>query len=347
MQIPRCCLILIFLSCKNTPLKNLVIFIVVLLGGCMPTIHSPGESISSGRLLSDLFITDDGIELPLRNWLPEHKPYKAIIIALHGFNDYSYFFQMSGEYFRQQGIASYAYDQRGFGASPDRGLWAGVDAYADDLALFVRLISEQHPGLPIYLLGQSMGGAVVIVNVARSVHPQVSGVILVAPAVWSRDTMPWYQQLVLWTLAHITPWLTITGEGVEVTPSDNIEILRGLARDPLVIKETRVETIYGLVNLMDAAQASTSTLRSHLLLYGEKDDIIPKQPTYQFLRNLKEKNRGKGTVAFYKNGYHMLLRDLQAQVAWDDINAWIMATNMPLPSGADKRAEEILDAVSE
>lgn len=313
----------------------------------MPAIHPPGESISSGRLLNERFITDDGLELPLRNWLPDDKPYKAIIIALHGFNDYSNFFQMSGEYFRQQGIASYAYDQRGFGGSPDRGLWAGVNAYSDDLSLFVQLISKQHPGRPIYLLGQSMGGAVVIVNLAQSVHPKVTGVILVAPAVWSRDTMPWYQQWVLWTLAHTMPWLTITGEGVEVTPSDNIEILRGLARDPLVIKETRVETIYGLVNLMDAAQASSSTLPSHLLLYGEKDDIIPKQPTYQFLRDLKVKNKDQGTVAFYKNGYHMLLRDLQAQVAWNDINAWIMTAQMPLPSGADKRAEEILDAGSD
>jgi alpha-beta hydrolase superfamily lysophospholipase len=328
-------------------LKIFVILIGVLLSGCMPAIHPPGDSITTGRLLSDGFLTEDGIVLPLRYWLPDQKPYKAVIIALHGFNDYSNFFQMSGEYFRQQSIASYAYDQRGFGASPDRGLWAGVDAYTDDLTQLVQLVSEQHPDLPIYLLGQSMGGAVVIVNLAQTVHPQVKGVILVAPAVWSRDTMPWYQQMVLWTLAHTTPWLTLTGEGVDVTPSDNIEMLRALARDPLVIKETRVETIYGLVNLMDAAHASTDTAQSPLLLlYGEKDDIIPKQPTYQFLLDLKGKSQAKETVAFYQNGYHMLLRDLQAQVTWEDINAWIMTSEMPLPSGADKRAEELLGAVT-
>jgi alpha-beta hydrolase superfamily lysophospholipase len=125
-------------------------------------------------------------------------------------------------------------------------------------------------------------------------------------------------------------------------------MLKALARDPLVIKETRVETIYGLVNLMDAAQTSADAIQSTLLLlYGEKDDIIPEQPTYQFLRDLKDNNRAQDTVALYKDGYHMLLRDLQAQVVWNDISAWITATEIPLPSGADKRAEEILGAVIE
>jgi len=80
-----------------------------------------------------------------------------------------------------------------------------------------------------------------------------------------------------------------------------------------------------------------------LLLYGEKDEIIPKQPTYQFLNNLKNSKVNNPIIAFYKNGYHMLLRDLQASVLWNDIDVWINSYTIPLPSGADKRAQELLN----
>ena len=48
--------------------------------------------------------------------------------------------------------------------------------------------------------------------------------------------------------------------------------------------------------------------------------------------------------AFYKSGYHMLLRDTGGKVLWRDIAAWIDNPLKPLPSGADKKAEELLAA---
>lgn len=336
------------LSASSTfNLSHLLLLLLtqMLLTACMPKIYQPGPEISTGQLLSKYYQTPDGVNLPLRQWLPEPENTHAVLVALHGFNDYSRFFAQPGEYFRQQGIASYAYDQRGFGDSPQRGLWSGVDAYSRDLDVFVQLVKQKHPGLPVYLLGESMGGAVVIVTMTQAYKPQVAGIILAAPAIWARQTMPWYQQTLLWTLSHTMPWLTLTGEGVEITPSDNIEMLRSLGKDPLVIKETRVETIYGLVNLMDMALNNAQQLRvDTLLLYGENDEVIPPAPTYQFLRGFMQTQQQQKTLALYENGYHMLLRDLQAPVLWQDIVVWINTTDGPLPSGADSRAAEVLSA---
>ncbi len=66
--------------------------------------------------------------------------------------------------------------------------------------------------------------------------------------------------MALWIGARLMPGLTLTGRGLGIKPSDNIAMLRALSRDPLVIKETRVDTIYGLVNLMDAALAAAPRL---------------------------------------------------------------------------------------
>ncbi len=141
----------------------------------------------------DFFITRDGTQLPLKTWRTPPSGLKAVIIAIHGFNDYSNFFQLAGVYFSQHQTISYAYDQRGFGGSPNRGLWAGIDTYTKDLNCFIQLIKHRHPSVPLYLLGESMGAAIIISAITRSNNQDVNGIILVAPAIWARQTMPWYQ----------------------------------------------------------------------------------------------------------------------------------------------------------
>jgi alpha-beta hydrolase superfamily lysophospholipase len=308
----------------------------------MPMTYPPGAKNNTAQLGENIFLTEDGASLPLRHWLPKTEP-RAVIIALHGFNDYSRFFDKPGTYFSEQGIACFAYDQRGFGMAPKRGLWAGGEAYTKDLQALVRLVKQRYPKRPVYLLGESMGGAIVITAMSQADMPEVAGIILAAPALWARSTMPWYQTGLLWTLAHSLPWMTLTGEGVHVVPSDNIDMLRALGRDPWVIKATRVETVYGLADLMDAAFNSATSLHGNtLMLYGEKDEIIPKEPTYAFLQQFLAADVANKTVAIYPQGYHMLLRDLQAPTAWKDIVAWIDASPDKLPSGADNRARELL-----
>ena len=308
----------------------------------MPMVYPTSAKNSTAQITDNLYKTEDGASLPLRRWLPETEP-KAVLIALHGFNDYSHFFDRPGAYFSSQGIACFAYDQRGFGAAPKRGLWAGIPAYTDDLRILVQLVKHRYPHQPIYVLGESMGGAVIITAMGQVTMPEVKGVILAAPALWARQTMPWYQTSLLWALAHSFPWLRLSGDGVGVKASDNIEMLRELGRDPLIIKKTRVEAIYGLTDLMDAAFDSADQLRANtLILYGENDEIIPKKPTYDFLRRFLSSDRERKTVAFYPQGYHMLLRDLQASIAWEDIAAWINLGTDKLPSGADRRANEVL-----
>ena len=318
---------------------------MIALEACAPLAYPPDHTVGPPHLTATHFTTRDGVRLPYRSWLPDSQAPKALIIALHGFNDYSNFFAQPGAFFAGMGIGSYAYDQRGFGGSANRGLWAGTDAYASDLVQFVRLIAARHPGVPLYLLGESMGGAVIIVAATSDTPPPADGIILAAPAVWARSAMPWYQRLLLWVSAHSVPWMTVTGESLEVMPSDNIEMLRALGRDPLVIKETRIETIAGLVNLMDRAFEQSSKLnRPTLLLYGEKDEIIPKPPTVEMLIRMPQRRPGPKRFAFYENGYHMLLRDVQAEILWKDIAAWIERPQAPLPSGGDRRAAAALTA---
>lgn len=305
---------------------------LLVLSACTPLVNHPGKQVLEPKIQKEHFVAGDGSMLPVRAWLPNDTPAKAVIVALHGFNDYSNFFTSSGNYLNRRGIACYAYDQRGFGGAPGRGLWPGIEAYTNDLSCFVTEIRKRHPGVPLYILGESMGGAVAIVAMTGSNPPHADGVILVAPAVWGRETMPWYQRWLLAVTSHTVPWMQLTGKGMHITPSDNREMLQSLGRDPLVIKATRIDALYGLSNLMDEALSQAEKLQLPTLVqYGENDQIIPKIPIFLMLEKMPKATR----KAFYEHGYHMLLRDLQGDKPMADIATWIDDHNNPLTYGAD------------
>jgi alpha-beta hydrolase superfamily lysophospholipase len=321
--------------------------LLIFLSACAPVLIASGEPIHAPQLIDKGFLTADGEILAVKSWGPKDNKAKAIIIALHGFNDYSNFFKAPGEFLAEQGILSYAFDQRGFGASNHPGVWAGTKTMVGDLKTFARLIKHRHKEIPLYLLGESMGGALIMVATTENPTLQIDGVILSAPAVWSRRTMPWYQRLALWIGARIMPSVTITGEGLNIKPSDNLEMLLALGRDPLVIKKTRVDTIYGLTNLMDTAlERAILFFKPALILYGEKDEVIPLKPTHLMLKMLPQIDGKRHRLALYKDGYHMLLRDLNAKAPWRDIDAWITNNDPPFNSGADINAYERLSILS-
>jgi acylglycerol lipase len=319
----------------------LVSWALLALGACAPRIVPPGEAVTAPALAGEEFVASDGARLPVRRWLPETAngdPPKAVILALHGMNDYSNAFAMSGAWWAQHDIATYAYDQRGFGRAPHPGYWPGEAALVDDLDGMVTLLRARYPATPLYLLGESMGGAVVMTAMARPDRPKVDGVILSAPAVWGRTTMDFGKQVALWTSAHTIPWWTVTGSELKITPSDNREMLIAFSRDPLVIKETRIDAIWGLANLMDDALEAASKLDGVplLILYGEHDEIIPKDPTRLMIGRLPPFPAAPRTIAIYPMGYHMLLRDLDAKTLWADVLHWIEDPRAPLPSGDDR-----------
>ena len=329
---------------SHAPVRLAVLSLIFLISACAPRLLPSGPLADAPRipeLRDGALQTADGFALPVRSWLPNPRPPKAVVVALHGFNDYSNAFAAPGEWLAGQGLAVYAYDQRGFGAAPHPGMWAGTEQLSADLRDMVTAVRQRHPDLPAYVLGESMGGTVAMTAAAEGAL-NVDGIILAGPAVRGRPVMPFYQQAVLWLVAHTLPWMTVTGQGVDVTPSDNIEMLRALSRDPLIIKATRIDAIWGVVDLMDQALAGSPSLDvPMLLLYGRLDDIIPPSATLEMLRRFPEAPAHVRTVAIYENGYHMLLRDLQSEVVWRDVAAWIDDSDAALPSGADQVDPEL------
>lgn len=294
----------------------------------------PPPMLQPAYLTDSHYITADGQKLPLARFKAANQ--KAIFIAVHGFNDYRRAFANFGQYMQSRGITTISYDQRGFGETENAGRWAGSAAMTQDLQQLTHLLKKENPKTPLYILGDSMGGAVALVTASEYKDLPVEGIVLVAPAVWARQTMGIVQSFGLWFSAHTLPWLELSPKGLGIQPSDNMEMLRELGRDPLVRKSARPDTLYGMADLMDEAFAASSALQfPTLILYGGRDQIIPKKPICEMIKLLPQAPQGKWTVAIYPAGYHMLLRDLDAEKYFTDILAWMDNKNAALSNAGE------------
>lgn len=323
-----------FFCLRPRYLRFCVALILVLAGCATPYTQPAGPDILTPALYPDHAVMADGYILPLSVWRPPpNTPVRAVVLGLHGLNDYRHAFSAVGPYLAEHGIVTYAYDQRGFGETRGVGKWHGGRRLVADMRAMAKLLRDVYAGTPHYAMGESLGGAVLLSSLQQT-PPDIDGMILIAPAVWARSTMPLMQRITLWFAVHIMPAETVTGKFLDISPSDDQEMLRALSKDPLMIKATRIDVLYGTTQLMDRAYAaSPKLLMPSFILYGRHDQIIPPLPICDMLKRLPSGQQRRWRLAYYPDGYHMLTRDLHRQAVLDDITAWLLNTHAALPSG--------------
>ena len=115
-----------------------------------------------------------------RRW-SEHDPQRVLVIV-HGLAEHSARYEHLGRYFAARGYAVHAFDQRGHGESGGPRVHApSFDVLLDDIEAFLGLVRGEHPGLPLVLLGHSMGG-LEVASLLVSRRPQLQGAVLSGPA---------------------------------------------------------------------------------------------------------------------------------------------------------------------
>jgi alpha-beta hydrolase superfamily lysophospholipase len=310
---------------------------VLAVGACAPIARGPNPmptAFAGPRLEAHDVVSFDGQRLGLMSWTPKDREPWAVVVGLHGMNDYSNAFHLAAPYWAKQGIATYAYDQRGFGRSDPRGIWVDEKVLTRDLRTVVSLVRARYPQALVAVVGESMGGAVTIEAFASDRPPDADRVILVSPAVWGWSSQPIPNKSALWLVgrvygsAMINPPKFVTDH---IEASDNVPELIAMGKDPLMEWGARADALYGLVDLMQHAWSDVGQIRVPVLdLHGDHDQIIPRKPALEAAAKLKSIDRS----ADYANGWHLLLVDTQAEKVWADIAAFIADPNAPLPSGA-------------
>ncbi len=303
------------------------------LAGCVTRNARPGPAIAPAAEQADAFVMPDGARLPYRVWRPTGAV-QSVVLALHGFNDSRNAWTFCAPDYAQAGLLIVAPEQRGFGAAPGRGLWPGTDALVADADMMVQLLRlDLARHVPLFVMGESMGGAIAMV-LATTRRPEVDGYVLSAPAVWGRARMNWAMQAGLWLASSLLPGLEVGRGPVVVHPSDNPAAMARLSHDPLTLHETRFDTLRGLVDLMDAALACADAFTAPgLFQYGGHDELVPQAAMVAMWRALPA-----GAVrAFYPGGYHLLPSDLGRAAVIADVVGWVVRGERPIAAEAAGR----------
>ena len=306
-------------------------------GPLTPPLGFTGPRIEAGTLGRGAFVVQDGARLPYLRWSPEggQKPW-AVIVALHGFNDHYASFRLAGPWWAMRGIETWAYDQRGFGLSPHRGEFAPESLTSADLRTIVSLVRAERPNALIVVAGESMGGSSTIAAFGGPTPPDADRVILLAPGVWGWTAQGPLSSSALWVAARVAGPRAVEAPEWAIRDhpaSDNrVELFRN-GRDPNSIISTRFDTLYGLVDLMQSASVRLGRIQAPtLLLYGASDNVIEKAPMRRALEQAGD--RPGFRTGYYPDGWHILNRDLQGEVVYRDVEAWLRDAAAPLPSGA-------------
>jgi alpha-beta hydrolase superfamily lysophospholipase len=312
--------------------------LALLLAACavparLPVAPTPPPTVTDGA-----FTMSDGARLPYRQWLPGRDP-PIVVLALHGIDDSRDAWERPAPMLAADGIAVIAPDLRGFGATPERGYWPGTERLLEDARTMALDLRDRYPAARLYLMGESMGGAVLMALAASPLAPPVDGYVFSAPAVWGRREMSFVLCSALWIADATVPGMTLTGRGTGVVPTDNDAAWERLSTDPLTVRATRVSVMEGLVDLMDRALAAAGHIEGPaLFLYGGRDELVPKPAMAAAWRAEMASGATRVTYAFYPAGYHLLERDHEGAMVTGDIAHWLKAPGAPLPSGAESRA---------
>ena len=320
-------------------------FLLMLAVACAPLQQGAFnlDSNSQAGFSGEWFTSFDGAKLGLSEWLPEPREAgfgpsaddpEIVIVAVHGMNDYAGAFKAAGTWWSEHGAIVYAYDQRGFGRSPGSGIWPKPEVMRKDLKTAVAVARALHPDAKIAVVGESMGASVAITAFADDDPPGADVLVLSGPGLYGWGVLPWYYSASLWTSAHVRPeWVVVPPKGIQITPTDNNEKQREMWYDPNVQKTNRIDSVYGVVSIMEEADHDIPKLPKKvptLLLYGANDQVIPPEGLERAAKKLPHHVK----TAYYAKGYHMLMNDLQAETVWSDILAFIDHPDAALPSGS-------------
>jgi alpha-beta hydrolase superfamily lysophospholipase len=261
------------------------------------------------------------IRLFRRCWRPETTP-RGVLVNLHGLGDHSGLYPTLVEHFVPHGWVVHAPDLRGNGRSPGRrGHVAAWSEYREDLRCFIELVREEESDLPLFLLGNSLGGLIVLEYALHHLGG-LRGVIAIAPPLGSLG-IPAPLLLAGRVLSHIWPGFSLN-TGLDLT---------GLSRDPTAVATVLADPLFhrrGSARLSTEVQAAVERVQAGaprfplplLVLHGSADRMVFPDGSRAFVARV-----GHPDKAFreYPGGYHVLLADLDRERVLADLEEWMNA----------------------
>jgi acylglycerol lipase len=273
------------------------------------------------------------MEIFVKSWVPANNRPKGLIFLCHGYGDtVTFFFEGLARALAVAGYAVHGMDYPGFGLSD------GLHGYVPDFGQLVEDVMEQYKaikerpenkGLPCFLFGESMGGAV-----ALKAHLKDSsmwdGAVLVAPMCKIAEAMypPWYLVQIMIALAHVIPKAKLVPHTdiAAIGFRDEEKRHRASYNPVAYIGNPRLGTALQLLQTTDYIESKLHEVSLPLLvLHGAADQVT--DPSISKLLHERAKSEDK-TIHLYDEAWHCLLQgepDDVVKHVMKDIITWFDA----------------------
>lgn len=285
-------------------------------------VQRPGERESpspAAPVQEGTFPGSGGLSLFRRIWRPAGTP-RAALINLHGLGDHSGLYPALVQHFTDRGIAVHAPDLRGNGRSPgQRAYVRRWSEFREDLQALVARVRAEEPGLPLFLLGNSLGGLIALEYAGH--HPEGLRGVIAASAPLGRLGVPGPLLALGRLLSRVWPRFSLQ------TGMD----LSGLARDPVVRETLLADPLFhrrGTARLSTEVAAAIARVQAAapafplpvLLLHGSADRMVPPDGSRAFIARVGHPDR---ELREYPESYHVLFADLDRDRVLADVERWI------------------------
>jgi acylglycerol lipase len=259
-----------------------------------------------------------GLKIAFRTWQPE-SAIRGIMILIHGFNSHSGYFAWPAEQFAGSGFASYALDHRGRGKSEGERWF--VDQFSDwlgDVDKLVDIARSENPGVPVYVLGHSVGGVIGSSYVFEH-QQEIAGLICES---FAFDVgLPNLVQLAFEGVGYLAPHLPLYSLKNEIF-SRNPDVVAQMNSDPLIANEKQpAETASEVLKAAARLKENMPKFKVPVFIIHGTDDkaTLPRGSQY-FYDNVGSEDK---TLKLYEGGYHDLLNDIDKEIVMADILAWV------------------------
>jgi alpha-beta hydrolase superfamily lysophospholipase len=261
--------------------------------------------------------------LPLINWQPADKVSNAVILCVHGLGLENRVYDPFGTQMAARHFTVYAMDVRGFGAwqSQYGSETVNFSRALSDVSAIIHLIKTKHPGLPVFLLGESMGGAIVL-RFAADFESEIAGVISSAPPAQRFGEIRTAAQVALHLFSHpYTPFDIGTQLAEQATSRAELRDL--WKRDPKAKTQLSPVELIMFDHFVKETQARCSSIHSTpvMIVQGMADRLVNPKGSYDMYDSVRSPDK---TMMIIGNAEHLIFENLeQSPVLLDGLTTWL------------------------
>lgn len=287
------------------------------------------------RASSSFYASPRGLKLFTRSWLPLSSPVppRGLVFMIHGYgNDISWTFQATAIFLAQKGFGCFALDLEGHGNSDGlKGFVPNVDLAVSDCVSFFNFIKRdpQFLGLPSFLYGESMGGAICLL--IHFADPDgFQGAVLVAPMCKISDKVKprWPIPQILTQVAKFFPtWAIVPTEDI-MQKSVRVEEKKIIAeKNPMRYRgKPRLGTVVELLRVTEQLSTRLSDAKLPFIVLHGSADVVTDPNVSRALYEAAESD--DKTIKIYDGMMHSLLfgeTDENVEIVRTDILSWLIA----------------------